>query len=58
MIVSMWLNNLMLVVINLPLIQIWVTLLKVPYRVLYLFILGFCASASTALTTARSTSSC
>ena len=32
----------MLVVINLPLIQIWVTLLKVPYRVLYLFILGFC----------------
>ena len=42
MIVSMWLGNLMLVVINLPLIQIWVTLLKVPYRVLYLFILGFC----------------
>jgi putative tricarboxylic transport membrane protein len=42
MIVSMWLGNLMLVVINLPLIQIWVTLLKVPYRLLYLFILGFC----------------
>ena len=42
MIVSMWIGNLMLVVINLPLIQIWVTLLKVPYRLLYLFILGFC----------------
>ncbi len=42
MIVSMWIGNLMLVVINLPLIQIWITLLKVPYRLLYLFILGFC----------------
>jgi TctA family transporter len=42
MIVSMWVGNLMLVVINLPLIQIWITLLKVPYRLLYLFILGFC----------------
>ena len=42
MIVSMWIGNLMLVVINLPLIQIWITLLKVPYRLLYLVILGFC----------------
>jgi TctA family transporter len=42
MIVSMWIGNLMLVVINLPLIQIWVTLLKVPYRILFLMILGFC----------------
>jgi putative tricarboxylic transport membrane protein len=42
MIVSMWVGNLMLVVINLPLIQIWITLLKVPYRLLYLMILGFC----------------
>jgi TctA family transporter len=42
LIVSMLIGNLMLVVINLPLIQIWVTLLKVPYRVLYLFILAFC----------------
>jgi putative tricarboxylic transport membrane protein len=31
-----------LVIINLPLIQIWVTLLKVPYRILFLMILGFC----------------
>jgi TctA family transporter len=33
----------MLLVINLPLIGMWVQLLKVPYRVLYLSILLFCA---------------
>jgi TctA family transporter len=33
----------MLVIINLPLIGIWVQLLKVPYRLLYLAILLFCA---------------
>ena len=43
MIVSMWIGNLMLLVINLPLIGIWVQLLKVPYRFLYLSILLFCA---------------
>jgi len=43
MIASMWIGNLMLVVINLPLIGIWVQLLKVPYRFLYLAILLFCA---------------
>jgi TctA family transporter len=32
----------MLVVINLPLIGMWVQLLKVPYRMLYLAILLFC----------------
>jgi TctA family transporter len=42
MIASMWLGNLMLVVINLPLIGMWVQLLKVPYRFLYLSILLFC----------------
>jgi len=42
MIASMWLGNLMLVIINLPLIGIWVQLLKVPYRFLYLAILLFC----------------
>ena len=36
MIASMWIGNLMLVIINLPLIGIWVQLLKVPYRFLYL----------------------
>jgi putative tricarboxylic transport membrane protein len=43
MIASMWIGNLMLVIINLPLIGIWVQLLKVPYRFLYLAILLFCA---------------
>ncbi|HJQ55601.1 MAG TPA: tripartite tricarboxylate transporter permease [Vineibacter sp.] len=42
MIVSMWLGNLMLVVINLPLIGMWVKLLTVPYRFLYPSILLFC----------------
>jgi TctA family transporter len=43
LIASMWIGNLMLVVINLPLIGLWVQLLRVPYRVLYLGILMFCA---------------
>ncbi len=43
MIASMWVGNLMLVIINLPLIGIWVKLLAVPYRFLYLAILVFCA---------------
>jgi len=42
LIVSMWIGNLMLVVLNLPLIRIWVLLLKVPYRLLYPAILLFC----------------
>jgi putative tricarboxylic transport membrane protein len=43
MIASMWIGNLMLLVINLPLIGIWVQLLRLPYRFLYLAILLFCA---------------
>mgnify|MGYP000625099451 CR=1 FL=1 len=43
MVASMWLGNLMLIVINLPLIGIWVQLLRVPYRMLYIAILLFCA---------------
>jgi len=42
MVASMWIGNLMLVIINLPLIGMWVQLLKVPYRFLYLAILLFC----------------
>ena len=42
MIVSMWLGNLMLVVLNLPLIGIWVRMLLVPYRLLAVAILFFC----------------
>ena len=43
LIASMWIGNLILVVLNLPLIGIWVQLLKVPYRLLYPAILVFCA---------------
>jgi putative tricarboxylic transport membrane protein len=43
LIASMWLGNLMLVVLNLPLIGMWVKLLTVPYRLLYPAILLFCA---------------
>ncbi len=42
MIASMWLGNLMLLVINLPLVGMWVRLLKVPYRLLFPAILMFC----------------
>ena len=42
MITSMWIGNLMLLVINLPLIGLWVRLLKVPYRLLFTTILLFC----------------
>ncbi len=42
MIASMWIGNLMLLVINLPMIGVWVRLLKVPYRMLFPAILMFC----------------
>ncbi|MCC6869528.1 MAG: tripartite tricarboxylate transporter permease [Burkholderiales bacterium] len=42
LIASMWIGNLMLIVLNLPLIGIWVKLLQVPYRLLYPAILLFC----------------
>ncbi|MEK7947913.1 tripartite tricarboxylate transporter permease [Pigmentiphaga sp. YJ18] len=42
LIASMWIGNLILVVLNLPLIGLWVRLLKVPYRLLYPAILVFC----------------
>jgi putative tricarboxylic transport membrane protein len=43
MIASMWIGNLLLLVINLPLIGLWVRLLKVPYRLMFTTILLFCA---------------
>src|SRR5919107_113943 len=42
MIASMWIGNMMLVVINLPMIGMWVKLLQVPYKFLYPAILVFC----------------
>jgi TctA family transporter len=43
MIASMWIGNLMLVILNLPLIGMWVQFLKIPYRVLFPSILLFIA---------------
>ena len=43
LIASMWIGNLMLVVLNLPMIGIWIKLLTVPYRMLYPAILLFCS---------------
>jgi putative tricarboxylic transport membrane protein len=43
LIASMWIGNLMLVLLNLPLIGIWVSLLKVPYRLLFPAIIAFSA---------------
>ena len=42
MVASMWIGNLMLLVINLPLVGLWVRLLAVPYRVLFPCIVVFC----------------
>jgi putative tricarboxylic transport membrane protein len=42
MIASMWVGNAMLVVINLPLVGLWVRLLRVPYRMMFPAILIFC----------------
>ncbi|MBP1698005.1 MAG: tripartite tricarboxylate transporter TctA family protein [Deltaproteobacteria bacterium] len=41
-IASMYMGNLMLVVLNLPLIGLWVQILKVPYSLLYVFIVLIC----------------
>jgi putative tricarboxylic transport membrane protein len=43
LIASMWIGNLMLLVINLPLIGMWVKLLQVPYRYMFPSILIFCS---------------
>jgi TctA family transporter len=42
LIVSMWVGNLMLLVLNLPLVGLWIRLLSVPYNLLYPAILMFC----------------
>ncbi len=42
-IASMWIGNLMLVILNLPLIGLWVKLLQVPYHVLFPVIMAFCS---------------
>jgi TctA family transporter len=42
LIASMWVGNLMLIILNLPLIGIWIKLLTVPYRFLFPAIIVFC----------------
>lgn len=42
LIASMWIGNLILVILNLPLIGIWIKLLTVPYRFLFPAIMAFC----------------
>jgi putative tricarboxylic transport membrane protein len=42
-VVSMWIGNLMLLTLNLPLIGMWVRLITIPYQFLYPAILVFCA---------------
>ena len=43
LIASMWIGNLMLVILNLPLVGVWVRLLTVPYRWLFPSIILFCS---------------
>jgi TctA family transporter len=42
LIASMWVGNLMLIILNLPLIGMWIKLLTVPYRFLFPAIMVFC----------------
>ncbi len=46
---SMYIGNAMLLILNLPLIPIWVKVLKVPYRILFPLILLFCLIGSYSL---------
>lgn len=42
LVVSMWLGNLFLLILNMPLIRVWVYLLQIPRSMLYLLIIGVC----------------
>lgn len=50
LIASMWLGNLMLLVLNLPLVGVWVRLLSMPFRFLFPAILMFCCIGAYTLT--------
>lgn len=43
LIASMWVGNFMLVILNLPLIGLWVRLITVPYQILFVAVIGFSA---------------
>ena len=42
-VVSMWIGNLFLIILNLPMIGLWVRMIMVPYQILYPAILVFCS---------------
>ena len=42
LIASMWVGNLMLLVLNLPLVGVWIKMLEMPYRFIYPLIVVFC----------------
>ena len=48
----MWIGNLALIILNLPLISIWVRMLLVPYRLLAVAILFFCCIGTYSLNNA------
>jgi TctA family transporter len=50
---SMWIGNMMLLVLNLPLVGLWVKLLTTPYRLLYPAILMFCCIGVYSVSSAR-----
>jgi putative tricarboxylic transport membrane protein len=54
LIASMWIGNVMLVIINLPLIGIWVSLLRIPYNILFPVIVLFCCIGAYSLTLSSS----
>ena len=53
LVVSMWIGNLFLLVLNLPLIGIWVKMISVPYQLLFPAILVFCAIGVFSLSNAQ-----
>ena len=52
-IISMYIGNAMLVVLNLPLIGLWVKILKVPYRILFPLLLLLCIIGSYSINTSK-----
>jgi len=46
---SMWIGNLMLLVLNLPLVGVWVRLLRIPYRWLFPCVVMFCCIGNSAV---------
>jgi putative tricarboxylic transport membrane protein len=52
-IISMYIGNIMLLILNLPLIGLWVKVLKVPYRILFPFLLLLCIIGSYSINSSK-----